>query len=61
MDNVDNVKKIAVLPEFQRDSLMWTADLFSVEKQWTVNVDKCKTSLIGVIFLNKNTENMYKK
>lgn len=55
MDNVDNVKKIAVLPEFQRDSLMWTAYLFSVDKQWTVNVDKCKTSLIGVIFLNKNT------
>ena len=40
---------------------MWTAYLFSVDKQWTVNVDKCKTSLIGVIFLNKNTENMYKK
>ena len=59
MDNVDNVKKIAVLLEFQRDSLMWTA--YSVDKQWTVNVDKCKTSLIGVIFLNKNTENMYKK
>lgn len=61
MDNVDNVKKIAVLPEFQRDLLMWKAYLFSVDKQWTVNVDKCKTSLIGVIFLNKNTENMYKK
>lgn len=55
MDNVDNVKKIADLPEFQRDSLMWTAYLFSVDKQWTVNVDKCKTSLIGVIFMNKNT------
>ena len=61
VDNVDNVKKIAVLPEFQRDSLMWTAYLFSVDKQWTVNVDKCKTSLIEVIFLNKNTESMYKK
>ena len=40
---------------------MWKAYLFSVDKQWTVNVDKCKTSLIGVIFLNKNTKNMYKK
>lgn len=61
MDNVDKVEKIAVSPEFQKNSLMWTARLFYVDKQWTINVDKCKTSLIGVMFLNKNTENMYKK
>lgn len=58
VDNVDNVEKIAVSPEIQKNSLMWTARLFYVDKQWTINVDKCKTSLIEVNIMNKNTKNI---